>query len=281
VAPSIVVFMEHAMALTFMLIVIVGSFLFDLKVKRVFQNDKKDIKKLNKKDWLVLMWIALFGGLIGTLAITKALFFVGFIPLSIPILVQKIQPIFAVITAKLLLKERLKKGLYLWGGIALLGSYLVTFGFNKPVISFDNKSFMAALLGLAAAFAWGTSTTFGRKIALKELAYRSIVFLRFLLTTVLALGFIVVTGTLNTIGKIDNHEFKLLIIVALSTGLLASFLYYKGLKKTPARVAAFAELFFPLTIVVGDYLLRGQIMSVAQFLGAGLILLAISKSSKM
>ena len=32
------------------------------------------IKKLNKKDWGAIFWVAIFGGVIGTLFITKAFF---------------------------------------------------------------------------------------------------------------------------------------------------------------------------------------------------------------
>ena len=48
-------------------------------------------KVLESKDWLAFLAVALFGGAIGTLAITKALFYVNFVNLSVVVLIQKLQ----------------------------------------------------------------------------------------------------------------------------------------------------------------------------------------------
>ncbi|MBD3245365.1 MAG: EamA family transporter [Candidatus Moranbacteria bacterium] len=280
--PSIVVFLEHAVAFGFLVIFILLAFLVYSKkgMPQWMKQDLKSIKNLNKKGWLTIGWIALFGGLIGTLAITKALFFVGFIPLSIPILVQKIQPVFAILLARLMLKEKLRKGFLIYAGLAVLGSYLVTFGLKQPVISFDNKVLIAGLLGLLAAFAWGTSTVFGRKAVLEDLTHRSAVFLRLGITSVISFIFLLFLGLGSKLIQINDTEFNILIIIALFNAILATFLYYKGLLKVPARFATLLELIFPLTVVVGDYFLHDKILSFWQFVGAGLILFSIISLNK-
>ncbi|RLD71327.1 MAG: EamA/RhaT family transporter, partial [Bacteroidetes bacterium] len=71
----------------------------------------KQYKNLNtfvKQDYLLFFLIALFGGAIGTIAIVKALFLVDFHQLSVVVLLQKLQPIFAIILAAILLKEKIK-----------------------------------------------------------------------------------------------------------------------------------------------------------------------------
>jgi drug/metabolite transporter (DMT)-like permease len=72
------------------------------------------IKKLNKKEWLALGWVAFFGGVLGTLFITKAFFaaVLGQITFATVILLQKLQPIFALILARIVLGEKLTHRLY-------------------------------------------------------------------------------------------------------------------------------------------------------------------------
>ena len=69
------------------------------------------IKMLRKKDWGAIFWICIFGGLLGTLMITKAFFSAahGEVTFATVIILQKLQPIFALIMARFLLKEKLKK----------------------------------------------------------------------------------------------------------------------------------------------------------------------------
>ena len=71
--------------------------------------------------------VALFGGSLGTLSIVKALFLVNFKHLTVVTLLQKLQPIFAILLARILLKEKLKKDYLFWGFLALLGGYFLTF----------------------------------------------------------------------------------------------------------------------------------------------------------
>ena len=62
----------------------------------------KALNKKNKSDILYLFLIALFGGTIGTICIVKALELSEFNPFSLVILIQKSQPIFAIISATII-----------------------------------------------------------------------------------------------------------------------------------------------------------------------------------
>jgi drug/metabolite transporter (DMT)-like permease len=273
---KVVVFYEHFLAFLVMGVIVLGVLIFKGGNKpKWLTADLDSIKNLTKKGWFVIGWIALFGGLIGTLAITKALFFVGYIPISIPILIQKTQPIIAVIFARFMLKEKLSKQFLIWFVLALIGSYLVTFGFEAPVLDLKNKTLLAGILGFVAAFAWGSSTVFGRLVAKDFLTFRSAVFLRLGLTTVFTLILVLISGDFGNLFTVSSASFNILIYVVLFNALLATFLYYKGLKKTPAKIATIAELIFPLTMIVGDYFLNGKILTIPQFLGAFLILISV------
>jgi drug/metabolite transporter (DMT)-like permease len=89
------------------LVVLVESSIVAILMTPILFQKFSELNKLESFDWFIFLAIALFGGAIGTMAITKALFYVNFVNLSIVIFIQKLQPVFALILAALLLRERL------------------------------------------------------------------------------------------------------------------------------------------------------------------------------
>ena len=67
----------------------------------------QEIKTLNQRGWGSVLWISICGGILGTFFYTKALSYVNYIDLSVVVLLQKFQPIFAIILAAVILKEKL------------------------------------------------------------------------------------------------------------------------------------------------------------------------------
>src|SRR5574343_2010108 len=82
ISPTLVVFLEHSLGFIILL-----PFLFIYKT---------ELKNITKKQWGTIFWVALFGGALGTTFFTKALFLTGFVDVSVVILLQKFQPIFAI-----------------------------------------------------------------------------------------------------------------------------------------------------------------------------------------
>ena len=58
-----------------------------------------------------------------------------------------------------------------------------------------------------------------------------------------------------------------LLLLALVPGLLGLLLYYRGLERTPASIATFAELAFPATALVVNYLALGATIDATQAVG--------------
>ena len=85
-----------------------------------FFRQYKLLKTMTRSDFLYFFLIALFGGALGTLAIVKSLFLVHFNNLSVIVLLQKLQPIFAVLLARVILKERIQRHFAIWAVIALI-----------------------------------------------------------------------------------------------------------------------------------------------------------------
>ena len=230
-----------------------------------------EIKALKPKDWLAFAGVALFGGAVGTMTITKALFYVDYVNLSIVILIQKLQPVFAISLAAFFLKEKLPREFFLWAGLAIVGAYFMTFGLNIPAISASDKTTLAALFALLAAMSFGSSTVLSKR-ALKNASFELGTYLRFAITAIIMLIIVLVSGTINKIGNISGTQISIFLLIAFTTGGPAIFLYYFGLKKISASVASICELAFPLTAVILEFILRHNLLGPIQWAGAIVLL---------
>lgn len=265
-------------SLPVILVVFIESLIVTTLLTPFFISKLKNLKSLKTKDWLAFIGVALFGGAIGTMAITKALFYVNFINLSIVILIQKLQPVFAILLAAIFLRERPPQQFFLWAGLAVLGAYLMTFGLNIPNFNSGEKTVIAALFALLASFSFGSSTVFSKR-ALRNVGFELGTFLRFGITAILMFIFVLLFGGLNSINQVNENQAFIFITIALITGGPAIFLYYYGLKHISASVSTICELAFPLTAVLLEYILRGNILGAIQWLGVALLLISIIRVS--
>ena len=80
--PITIVFLEHLIGL-----IIISPFFF-----RTWKKES-----LSKKEWGVIGLVAFLSGVLGTLFFTTALLKVNFIQFSVVLLLQKLQPIFAIL----------------------------------------------------------------------------------------------------------------------------------------------------------------------------------------
>jgi len=108
------------------------------------------LRRMTAKGWSALALVAFTGGFLGTMAIVKALFLVNFNQLSVVVLLQKLQPIFALVLAAILLGERVSARFLAAAVAALAGAYLLTFGFSTPDATANAISLKAALLAIVA-----------------------------------------------------------------------------------------------------------------------------------
>lgn len=243
----------------------------------------KDIKKFGGIKLSTLSYfivIGVGGQAIGTLAFTKAFMLIN--P-SLVILLQKLQPIVAISLARVLLGEKIKKEFILWAAIALVGGFLISSVDILPGLG--NLDFTLGLLShnaiwgysmaLIAVGCWGASTVFGKKLSLQGFDEIQIMGGRF------AFGLVFMTfylyyrfGGLSLDWAAETYG-QVLIMVLLS-GLAGMYFYYKGLKLISARACAVAELFFPFSAIVINWVFLDAKLLPVQILGA--LLLIISSS---
>ncbi len=262
--PATIVFYEHLIG-----VVLIAPFLW-----RAWKEEE-----LNTTEWASLGIVALLSGVLGTLFFTTALLKVNFISFSVVFLLQKLQPIFTVITAYLVLREGVTQKYLAWAAVALLAGFFVTF--PGGVIDFSQGEVVtAAAFAFLAAVCWGSSTAFSRYTLIGH-SNTLVTGLRFLLTVPLAFGFVIGLGDLSSLGTLTFTQFFILLAIALTTGMAALWIYYYGLKSTPARISAIVELTFPLTAILVDYFLYGTTLSLSQYLAAAVLLFAMYKVAEL
>ena len=189
-----------------------------------------------------------------------------------PVVVQHLQPLFAIAGAVLLLGERIRSRFLLFAIPAIAGFWLITF--PQPFhVTISRVG--VALLALGAAVLWAGGTVLGRMVA-TQLEPVELTTLRFAFGLPTAALIVAVSG--DTFWVPDVASSAGVVGLALVPGLLAMVLYYVGLRRTPAARATLAELAYPLVgAVVGIALGTGSGPFVwSQWLGAGIIAAAVT-----
>ncbi|MBO7082799.1 MAG: DMT family transporter [Bacteroidales bacterium] len=240
-----------------------------------FFREYRHLKTMTRSDFIYFMLVALFGGALGTLAIVKSLFLLNFNNLSVIVLLQKLQPVFAILLARIILKERVKKGFTLWASIALIAGYFMTFGWNLPDFTTNGiTTVYAALLSLLAAFSFGSSTVFSKKI-LGNYSFVSSTFFRYGFTTLIMLVIVLVSGHFGDFALVTQRNWLFVALIGLTTGSGAIFLYYYGLRNVKASISTFLELLYPITAVVLDYFVNHTKYTLVQWIAAFVMLFSI------
>ncbi len=263
--PITIIFFEHLIGLVI---------LFPFVAKYVFKTH------FTKHEWFLIILISVLSGLLGTLWFTTALLKVHFISFSVVFLLQKLQPIFAIGTASIFLKEKFDKRYIVWAVVALLSAYFVTFKDGLVDFKTGEGTIIAALYAFGAAVAWGSSTTFSKMLLNKVRAEVS-TFYRFLFTVLIALPILLIFGygsSLNTITLVQAGYF---ILIAVSTGMVALLIYYKGLAKTPVHISTILELTFPFIAIFVDMKLYHTRLSVMQWIASLVLVFSIYKIAQL
>ena len=155
---STVVFLEHVV-----LAAITLPFLW---------KGRAELHRLGRVDWISALVIGAGSSTLATVAFTAA-FRYG--DPTTPLLLQKIQPLVAVVAARFLLGERIlpRFGWFLFAGLA--GAYFIAFP-NPTTVSISAVA--PALLAALAAALWGLGTVLGRRLS-SPLSFRTLTALRF------------------------------------------------------------------------------------------------------
>lgn len=250
--PTVVVFWEHVVGFAVLLPFIL------LTLRR--------FRQLTKKQWWAVALVSFLSGALGTVLYTGALGKIQFIAFSVVVLLQQLQPVFAISAARLLLREPISRRFVSLAAVALVAAYFISFPDLKVTFT-SNGTLVAALMALGAAASWGASTAFS-KYALKETSFMHVTAARFGLTPVFALALVLLFGQQGSLLALTAPQWGKIVAITFSTGLVALAIYYFGLKRVPASRSTILELTWPLSAAVVGFVFLGDRLTLTQWAGA-------------
>ncbi|MGK5085438.1 DMT family transporter [Bdellovibrionota bacterium FG-1] len=261
--PTLIVFIEHAIGLL-------------LLAPWIWSRHRGEMFKLSLKEWLCAFIVGAGGGALATVLFTASF---RFLNPSVSILLQKLQPVFTVLLAYALLGERPVAKFYFWALIALGAGFVLSFPDLDTRFLYEHGSIHAkgVIYALSAAGIWSVSTVFGKKL-LVSISPAVATFWRytfgiFTLATILHLA--QVPPPSIAVLTSQSMIFALLYL-SIVTGLIPMFAYYVGLSKTPAAVATFIELLYPISAVILNTFFLHTPLSPIQMGAGGALLFAIT-----
>ena len=216
--------------------------------------------QLDGKDLAAILFVGAGASAVATILFTQA-FTYG--DPTTPLLLQKLQPVIAVLGAYVLLGERLLPR-YRWYFLAALtGGWLITFS-NPFDVSISQAA--PALLALGAAALWAMGTVLGRHLTHK-IAPNELTAVRFAVGLPTALIILLARGETSAAMDVSFEDIWALALLALIPGLAALMIYYRGLSTTPASSATLAELAFPLTAIFVNWIRFDSAPDASQWVG--------------
>ena len=231
---------------------------------------RREIRRLTAAQWWAVAAIGIGASALATVLFTISFGYGHFIE---TLLLQKTQPLFAIVLANLWLRERISAQAWIWVPVALIGAYLIVIPDPlHPEQAWADFHVTAGLFALAAAALWGSATVFGR-YALASLRFTTLTALRFTFGLP-ALGIVLLLmGGIGAFGYYRVSDVPLYLAIALIPGGLGLLLYYRGLASTPASLATLAELAFPITGVLVNLYLVTPRQSITIWEVAGIVVL--------
>jgi drug/metabolite transporter, DME family len=203
---------------------------------------------------------------IATILFTEALFHGDFVT---PVVLQKIQPLVAVLGAAVILGER-PRPRFAWFLLpALLGFWLV----NQPhPLEPTAKGLVPIIQAVAAAVLWACGTVLGRYLS-RELEFQHILSLRFFFGLIASAIALPIMGAKAYAGA---HDSLWIAYLAIVTGLVSLAFYYYGLRRTPAVLASLAELTYPAIAVIAGIWAYNSHLRWSQWVGVVMIIGVVS-----
>jgi drug/metabolite transporter (DMT)-like permease len=262
ISPITIVFYEH----------VILSLIFSLGLIKSFRK----VLDLKLADFLSFLVIGGIGSGIATVAFTESFLYLN--P-SLVILLQKLQPVVAIILASIVLKEEVEKRFLIWASVCLLGGLLVSSPdierlYQLMINDFGTATSDFAIKGYGlvaiSIIGWGSTTVFGKRLTMTGFDTRQIMGGRFLTGMLVLIPFVQWDRHLILPEGMDYLKILLMVIIS---GALAMWFYYQGLKRIPAKTAAIAEMFFPFFAIIANWVFLGKQLTLIQLIGGGILIL--------
>ena len=260
--PVTIVFYEH----------IILTLLFSLGLFPAI----KRIGELKLADVFSFIIVGGIGSAVATVAFTEAF---QYLNPSLVILLQKLQPVVAIILSAIILKEEIQKQFLVWAFVCMIGGLLISspdivrlyelMRSDMGIVISDNALHGYTLVGVSIV-GWGATTVFGKRLSMVGFDTKSIMAGRFLTGLLVLIPFVKWNRSLILP---QGEDYLRILIMVLISGALAMWLYYQGLKRLSARTTAIAEMFFPFFAILVNWFFLGIQLNDWQLVGGGILVL--------
>jgi drug/metabolite transporter (DMT)-like permease len=259
--PITIVFFEHC------ILTLIFSFSLVPNLKR--------IGELKIADVFSFLVVGGLGSAIATVAFTESF---QYLNPSLVILLQKLQPIVAIILASIVLKEEIQKQFVAWAGVCLIGGLLVSSPdierfYTLMVTNFGAVTSDVAIKGYGlvgiSILGWGAATVFGKRLSIVGFETKSIMAGRFFTGLIVLIPFVQWNRSLILP---QGEDYLRILIMVMISGALAMWFYYQGLKKLSAKTTAIAEMFFPFFAIIVNWIFLGKQLSELQLIGGAILI---------
>jgi drug/metabolite transporter (DMT)-like permease len=234
----------------------------------------KRIGELKLADVFSFIIVGGIGSAVATVAFTEAF---QYLNPSLVILLQKLQPVVAIILSAIILKEEIQKQFLVWAFVCMIGGLLISspdivrlyelMRSDMGIVISDNALHGYTLVGVSIV-GWGATTVFGKRLSMVGFDTKSIMAGRFLTGLLVLIPFVKWNRSLILP---QGEDYLRILIMVLISGALAMWLYYQGLKRLSARTTAIAEMFFPFFAILVNWFFLGIQLNDWQLVGGGIL----------
>lgn len=236
---------------------------------------RQQYRQLSATSYACLFFIGGIGSALGTLAFTQAF---AYLNPTVVILLQKLQPLVAILLAYVFLKERIQVNFVQWAAVILAGSLIMIWpdllSLQAAQWHYANDT-VSLLKGygytLIAVLAWGAATVCGKYLSHQGVPANAIMSGRFLAGLAVLLPLALIDS--DSLQPMLMKDFSLAVVMALLSGLIGMWFYYRGLRTVPAQMATLAELSFPVFAGAINWLFLDMGLTGYQILGGLLLIL--------
>ncbi len=229
-----------------------------------------------------LVWVLLSGGVgssLGTVCFTAAMSKGSGVNITAAVVLLNLQPIVSTLAGAILFQEQISRRFYPCAATAILAGAGMAIG-DGSWATLSAMHFSSGLLYVAATIVlWGFATAAGRG-AMKELPLGLATPLRLwagLLTTGIVLG-------LRILAHKESFAFATitqwpvlqgLLLLTTISGVIPLFIYFAGLRTTPASLAGYCEMAYTISATFITWVFLGGSLNAHQMLEAGILVLSI------
>lgn len=239
-------------------------------------QSRAQFRSLTSRQIAGLLYIGAGASALGALLFVKGAVAMNY-NFTVAALLQKIQPLFAILLAAVFLKERISAKFWFLAVPAFFGAYLVSFGAVSPLAlwsSTGSVSLLGPFLAILAALLWAGGTVVGRSL-LFGLDFKFVTGMRFVVGFLFLIGYVFFTGHAQ-FALMSTLMWRNVVIISLLTGFFALLLYYYGLKNTKASVATLMELGYPLALTLVNWKFLGIVLNSWQIVGTVVLLTSVT-----